>query len=26
MNIIETKNVTYQYPDGTNALKSINFT
>ncbi len=26
MNIIETKNVTYQYPDGTNALENINFT
>jgi len=25
MNIIETKNVTYQYPDGTNALENINF-
>ncbi len=25
MNVIETKNVTYQYPDGTNALENINF-
>ena len=25
MNIVETKNVTYQYPDGTNALENINF-
>jgi cobalt/nickel transport system ATP-binding protein len=26
MNIIETKNITYKYPDGTKALENINFT
>lgn len=25
MNIIETKNIIYQYPDGTEALKNVNF-
>jgi cobalt/nickel transport system ATP-binding protein len=25
MNIIETKNITYLYPDGTEALKNVNF-
>ena len=25
MNIVETKNITYRYPDGTNALENINF-
>lgn len=25
MNIIETKNISYQYPDGTEALKNVNF-
>lgn len=25
MNIIETKNIIYQYPDGTKALKNVNF-
>lgn len=25
MNIVETKDITYQYPDGTNALENVNF-
>ena len=25
MNVIETKNITYHYPDGTKALKNVNF-
>lgn len=26
MNVVEAKNITYQYPDGTKALKNVNFT
>jgi cobalt/nickel transport system ATP-binding protein len=26
MNVIETKNIVYEYPDGTKALKNVNFT
>ena len=26
MNVIETKNIVYEYPDGTKALKDVNFT